>query len=58
MVKIAVVQFHIRQTIDEEEVDVDANFKKAEQFIAEAAENKVDIVIFPEWVLSKLAGEK
>jgi predicted amidohydrolase len=48
MVKIAVVQFHIRQTIDEEEVDVDANFKKAEQFIAEAAENKVDIVIFPE----------
>lgn len=48
MVKIAVVQFHIRQTIGEEDVDVDANLKKAEEFIAKAKQSDVDIVIFPE----------
>jgi predicted amidohydrolase len=48
MVKIAVVQFHIRQTINNEEADVGANLAKAEKFIAEAKESMVDIIIFPE----------
>lgn len=48
MVKIAVVQFHVRQTINDEEADVDANIKKAEKYISEAKDNMVDIIIFPE----------
>jgi len=48
MVKIAVVQFHIRQTIQDEDWDVKTNIMKAEHFIAEAARSKADIVVFPE----------
>jgi predicted amidohydrolase len=48
MVKIAVVQFHIRQTIHDEDLDVKANIMKAERFIAEAAQSEADIIVFPE----------
>jgi predicted amidohydrolase len=48
MVKIAVVQFHIRQTIQDEDWDVKTNIMKAERFIAEAARSKADIIVFPE----------
>jgi len=51
--KIAVVQFHIKQHSPME------NLNKAEEFIREAANQKVDIIVFPEdFVTGPLLGKK